>query len=57
VPTLDWVDFGNDDIFMCLFVNNETLQKHHIIVSKYGVFVVETKNMKGWASSIPQGLQ
>lgn len=23
-------------------------QIDHIIVSKYGVFVVETKNMKGW---------
>jgi len=27
---------------------NETTQIDHIIVSKYGVFVVETKNMKGW---------
>ena len=25
-----------------------TTQIDHIIVSKYGVFVVETKNMKGW---------
>jgi len=35
-------------------VNNEKLQIDHIIVSKYGVFVVETKNMKGWISHIPQ---
>jgi len=39
---------------MYLPVNNEKLQKHHIIVSKYGVFVVETKNMKGCISHIPQ---
>ncbi|MDX1757907.1 MAG: nuclease-related domain-containing protein [Marinobacter sp.] len=25
-----------------------TTQIDHIIVSRYGVFVVETKNMKGW---------
>lgn len=27
---------------------NGTTQIDHIVVSKYGVFVVETKNMKGW---------
>lgn len=27
---------------------NGTTQIDHIIVSKYGVFVIETKNMKGW---------
>ncbi|MFK5894091.1 MAG: NERD domain-containing protein [Pseudomonadota bacterium] len=27
---------------------NGTTQIDHIIVSKYGIFVVETKNMKGW---------
>jgi len=49
VPTLDWGDFGNDDIFIMYFpVNNEKLQIDHIVVSKYGVFVVETKNIKGW---------
>jgi restriction system protein len=25
-----------------------TTQIDHIIVSRYGVFVIETKNMKGW---------
>nr|WP_206770572.1 NERD domain-containing protein [Vibrio harveyi] len=25
-----------------------TTQVNHIVVSKYGIFVVETKNMKGW---------
>ncbi len=25
-----------------------TTQIDHIIVSKYGIFVVETKNMQGW---------
>ncbi|WP_305819470.1 NERD domain-containing protein [Photobacterium leiognathi] len=28
--------------------NNGTTQVDHIVVSKYGIFVVETKNMKGW---------
>lgn len=28
--------------------NDGTTQIDHIIVSQYGVFVVETKNMKGW---------
>ena len=28
-------------------------QIDHIIVSKYGVFVVETKNMKGWIFGSP----
>ena len=28
--------------------NSGTTQIDHIIVSRYGVFVVETKNMKGW---------
>lgn len=27
---------------------NGTTQVDHIVVSKYGIFVVETKNMKGW---------
>ena len=28
--------------------NIETTQIDHIFVSKYGIFVVETKNYKGW---------
>ncbi|PKN89419.1 MAG: nuclease [Deltaproteobacteria bacterium HGW-Deltaproteobacteria-1] len=32
---------------------NGTTQIDHIIVSKYGVFVVETKNMKGWIYGDP----
>ena len=31
-----------------LSTENGSTQIDHIIVSKYGVFVVETKNMKGW---------
>ena len=31
-----------------------TTQIDHIIVSIYGVFVVETKNMKGWIFGSPQ---
>jgi restriction system protein len=30
-----------------------TTQIDHVIVSKYGVFVVETKNMKGWIFGSP----
>jgi restriction system protein len=30
-----------------------TTQMDHIIVSKYGIFVVETKNMKGWIFGNP----
>jgi restriction system protein len=29
-------------------IQNETTQIDHVIVSVYGVFVVETKNIKGW---------
>ncbi|MBE4080490.1 NERD domain-containing protein [Vibrio parahaemolyticus] len=28
--------------------NDGTTQVDHIVVSRYGIFVVETKNMKGW---------
>ena len=31
-----------------LQTNDGTTQIDHIIVSRYGVFVIETKNMKGW---------
>ncbi len=31
-----------------------TTQIDHIIVSRYGVFVIETKNMKGWIFGNPQ---
>lgn len=27
---------------------NGTTQNDHILVSKFGIFVIETKNMKGW---------
>jgi len=30
-----------------------TTQIDHIIVSQYGVFVIETKNMAVWRESIP----
>ena len=32
---------------------NGSTQIDHVIVSKYGVFVVETKNMKGWIFGSP----
>lgn len=31
-----------------LTTDDGTTQIDHIIVSKYGIFVIETKNMKGW---------
>ncbi|HAT8493123.1 TPA: NERD domain-containing protein [Vibrio vulnificus] len=31
-----------------LLTNDGTTQVDHIVVSRYGIFVVETKNMKGW---------
>ncbi|MBE6337171.1 MAG: DNA-binding protein [Lentimicrobiaceae bacterium] len=35
-----------DDVY--LKVNENYVQIDHIVVSKYGIFVIETKNMKGW---------
>ncbi len=35
-------------------VENGTTQIDHIIVSVYGVFVIETKNIKGWIFGKPQ---
>jgi len=32
---------------------NGTTQIDHVIISKYGIFVVETKNMKGWIFGSP----
>jgi len=32
---------------------NGTTQIDHVIVSKYGIFVIETKNMKGWIFGDP----
>jgi len=34
-------------------IENGTTQIDHIIISVYGVFVVETKNMKGWIFGSP----
>ena len=31
-----------------LKVNGKTIQIDHIVISNYGVFVIETKNYKGW---------
>jgi len=31
-----------------------TTQIDHVIVSRYGLFVIETKNMKGWIFGSPQ---
>lgn len=37
-----------------LTIEDGTTQIDHIIVSRYGVFVIETKNMKGWIFGSPQ---
>lgn len=31
-----------------IYVNDKSVQIDHIVVSKFGVFVIETKNIKGW---------
>jgi restriction system protein len=43
----------NKDIYTSLHnitipTSNGTTQIDHVVVSKYGIFVIETKNMKGW---------
>lgn len=35
-----------DDVY--LNINGHSVQIDHIVVSKYGVFVIETKSIKGW---------
>ena len=35
-----------NDVYV--YVNDKSIQIDHIVVSKYGVFVIETKNVKGW---------
>lgn len=35
-----------NDVYICF--NDRSVQIDHIVVSKYGVFVIETKNIKGW---------
>ena len=35
-----------DDVY--IYFNDKSVQIDHIVVSKYGIFVIETKNMKGW---------
>jgi restriction system protein len=37
--------------------NDGTTQIDHILVSKYGIFVIETKNMKGWIFGSPSQKQ
>ena len=35
-----------NDVYV--YINDKSIQIDHIVVSKYGVFVIETKNIKGW---------
>ncbi len=35
-----------NDVYICF--NDKSVQIDHIVVSKYGIFVIETKNIKGW---------
>ncbi|MGF1736798.1 NERD domain-containing protein [Photobacterium satsumensis] len=47
-----WMSLDNSDYhrFHNLFVPtfNGTAQIDHLIISQYGIFIVETKNLKGW---------
>ena len=38
-------------------VGGETTQIDHLVVSPYGIFVIETKNMKGWIFGQPNQAQ
>lgn len=44
LPSSDYVDLNN----VTIRSRRGTTQIDHVIVSRYGVFVVETKNMSGW---------
>jgi hypothetical protein len=44
LPSDTHKDFNN----VTIPVGNDTTQIDHVIVSRYGIFVVETKNLKGW---------
>lgn len=44
LPSSDYVDINN----ITIRTHRGTTQIDHVIVSRYGVFVVETKNMTGW---------
>lgn len=44
LPSSDYVDLNN----VTIRTHRGTTQIDHAIVSRYGVFVVETKNMSGW---------
>ena len=49
----EYVDLNN----VTIRTRRGTTQIDHVIVSRYGVFVVETKNMSGWifGTSAPGG--
>ncbi|WP_439612066.1 NERD domain-containing protein [Reyranella sp.] len=44
LPSADYVDLNN----VTIRTHRGTTQIDHVIISRYGVFVVETKNMSGW---------
>lgn len=44
LPSSDYVDINN----VTIRTRRGTTQIDHVIISRYGVFVVETKNMSGW---------
>lgn len=52
VNTLTWIVLDKQQYHLIknvtLPVEDGTTQIDHVIVSRYGVFVIETKNMKGW---------
>ncbi|WP_419184190.1 nuclease-related domain-containing protein [Xiashengella succiniciproducens] len=39
-----------------LFYNGLMSQIDHVVVSKYGIFVIETKNYKGWIFGSENGI-
>lgn len=46
-----------DDIYLPRTDGKGTTQIDHVVVSKFGVFVIETKNMKGWIFGSPEQRQ
>jgi len=46
--TLDRKVYRRIDDLILVTADGGTTQIDHVIVSRYGIFVIETKNMKGW---------
>ena len=46
-----------DDVYLPRPDGRGTTQVDHVVVSRFGIFVVETKNMKGWIYGSPEQRQ